>query len=104
MRLTKSAEKDKKECIELLFRSYFGELCGFSSKYVGDLEVAKDIVHDTFLALWDKYDSLPADTHFKSYLFTATRNRCLNNIRDRKNHEALDTTELLVADEEYTGI
>ena len=42
MRLTKSAEDDKKEQIELLFRSYFAELCGFSSKYVGDLEVAKD--------------------------------------------------------------
>ncbi len=70
---------------ELLFKELFKPLCGFAIKYVGNLDDSKNIVHEVFMAVWEKFDSLPEDTNFKSYLYTATRNRCLNLIRDRKN-------------------
>ena len=88
MKVTKSALRDKKQLFETLFRSHFGELCGFSTKYVGD--TAKDIVHEVFIMIWEKFDSLSADTNYKSYLFTSVRNRCLNYIRDNKKHSDLD--------------
>lgn len=59
-------------------------------KYVGDIEVAKNIVHDVFLALWEKFESLPSDTNYRSYLYTAVRNRSLNFIRDQKKVVSLD--------------
>lgn len=59
-------------------------------KYVRDVDDAKSVVHDVFVALWEKYPTLPADTNFKSYLFTAVRNRCLNHLRDKKKIVALD--------------
>lgn len=104
MKVSKSVQIDKKERFELLFRSYFGELCGFSTKYVGDLESAKDVVHDVFLALWNKFDTLPEDTNFKSYLFTAVRNKCLNAIRDSKSQTSLDDLETLVSGNEESGL
>ena len=52
--------------------------------YVGNIDDAKNIVHDAFIALWDRYHELPGDTNYKAYLYTAVRNRSLNYVRDRK--------------------
>lgn len=59
-------------------------------KYISDYDDAKGIVHEVFVAFWEKFDSLPSDTNYRSYLYTAVRNRCLNFIRDRKKHVMLD--------------
>lgn len=83
------AEKNLNK-FEQLFRELFKPLCNFAMKYVRDLDEAKNIVHEVFVVVWEKFDTLPADTNYRSYLFTAVRNRCLNSLRDRKKHVALD--------------
>jgi RNA polymerase sigma-70 factor, ECF subfamily len=75
---------------EKLFRELFKPLCGFSMKYVGDLDEARNLVHEVFITVWEKYDTLPPDTNFRSYLFTSVRNRSLNYLRDKKKHITLD--------------
>lgn len=75
---------------EILFRELFKPLCSFSIKYVGDLDDAKGLVHEVFVSVWEKMDTLPADLNYKSYLYTAVRNRSLNFIRDRKKHVMLE--------------
>lgn len=69
---------------EELFRGLFKPLCGFAVKYTGDLDAAKNLVHEVFISLWEKFDSLPKDTNYKSYCYTAVRNKCLNYLRDKK--------------------
>ncbi|MEX2235500.1 MAG: RNA polymerase sigma-70 factor [Cyclobacteriaceae bacterium] len=69
---------------EGLFRELFKPLCGFAMKFTGDLDDAKNLVHEVLIQLWEKFDSLPEDTNYKSYCYTAVRNKCLNYIRDRK--------------------
>jgi RNA polymerase sigma-70 factor, ECF subfamily len=59
-------------------------------KFVRDIDDAKGIVHDVFVSLWEKYQSLPPDANHRSYLYTAVRNRCLNHLRDKKKLVALD--------------
>lgn len=59
-------------------------------KYIGDLDESKNLVHEVFISVWEKFEELPNDTNFRSYLYTSTRNRCLNFIRDRKKHVAFD--------------
>ena len=75
---------------EQLFRELFKPLCSFSLKYVGDWDEAKGLVHDVFVTVWEKFETLPSDTNYKSYLYTAVRNRSLNYIRDRKKHSMLE--------------
>lgn len=62
-------------------------------KYVSDPTEAKGIVHEVFVALWEKYPALPVETNYRGYLFTAVRNRCLNYLRDNKKHVALEAVE-----------
>lgn len=106
------AEKNLKS-FEKLFRELFKPLCGFSLKYVGDLDEAKGLVHEVFVSVWEKFESLPADTNYHSYLYTSVRNRSLNYIRDRKKtvmfenvaeHELSESNDPLVAAELETEI
>jgi RNA polymerase sigma-70 factor, ECF subfamily len=59
-------------------------------KYVSDLDEAKGLVHEAFIAMWEKFETLPADANFRSYLYTAVRNRSLNHIRDKKKQVMID--------------
>ncbi|SKC86675.1 RNA polymerase sigma-70 factor [Ohtaekwangia koreensis] len=78
---------------EQLFRELFKPLCSFSFKYVGDWDEAKGLVHDVFVTVWEKFDTLPSDTNYRSYLYTAVRNRSLNHIRDNKKHVILENVK-----------
>ena len=59
-------------------------------KYLHDPDNSKNLVHEVFITVWEKMDSLPEDVNFRSYLFTAVKNRCFNYIRDRKKTVALE--------------
>lgn len=61
-----------------LYFQYHGRLVMFACKFTGDLEVARDIVQDAFLNLWEKSDYLYITSSPKSYLFQAVKNRALN--------------------------
>lgn len=69
---------------ELLFNTHFQGLCFFAQRYVKDIETAKEIVHDSFINLWDKKDNIDLSKSVKSYLSTTVHNRCLNFLRDNK--------------------
>lgn len=82
--------KNNLNSFEQLFRQYFTPLCRFAIKYLGDVDESKEVVHEVFVKVWEKYESLGEDLNFKSYLYTSVRNRCLNKIRDNKKHLSLD--------------
>ena len=70
--------------LESLFRDHFSGLCQFASGYVKQEEVAKEIVQDAFVSLWEKRQTIDLAKPVKSYLTTTVRNKCLNFLRDHK--------------------
>lgn len=68
-------------------------------KYVKDLDEARNLVHEVFITVWEKFESLPSDTNYRSYLYTAVRNRCLNHLRDTKKHLSIEKAEFIRAEE-----
>ncbi len=83
---------------ELLFRSQYEGLCFFATNYVKDLDMARELVQDAFVALWDKRFHIDMSLPVKTYLTTSIRNKCLNYLRDNKKYnkeilefEGLDT-------------
>ncbi len=69
---------------ENLFNDRFDDLMGFVCSYVHDEEVARDIVHDVFMAIWKYRTRLDSSYSLKSYLFTLAKNFSLSYIRHRK--------------------
>jgi len=87
----------KEAIVEDLFRQNFEAMCRLAMKFIHDFDTSKDIVHEVFTAFWQKFDSLPDDTQYKSYLFTAVRNKSFNHLRDQKKH-----LKIVEAEEEAT--
>ncbi|MBI4646779.1 MAG: RNA polymerase sigma-70 factor [Bacteroidia bacterium] len=81
-----------KKSFEELFKTYFSQLVYFAKGYISDLDTSKEIVHDVFINLWNKRDTIDLNKQVKSYLFTSVHNRCLNYIRDNKkfNHNVME--------------
>lgn len=71
-------------------------MVGFAKKYLNDIDLAKEIVHEAFLKLWEKRKEMDTSKSVKSYLYTSVYNRSLNYIRDNKKFDKTEgKTELL---------
>ncbi len=76
--------------LEELFRKHFSELSLYALRYVNDVDTSREIVHNVFIALWDKREQVDTSRPMKPFLFTAVRNRCLNHLRDSRYHDDLE--------------
>ncbi len=85
--VAKNIKQLDKAAFEKLFREYFVPLTAFAKKYVGDVDSAKEIVHDVFVNLWTKRETIDLEKAVKSYLYTSAYNRSLNYIRDHKKFD-----------------
>jgi RNA polymerase sigma-70 factor, ECF subfamily len=77
-----------KPAFELLFKTNFKSLTLFSQKYVKDIDMAKEIVQEVFLNLWEKRTSIDLSKSVKSYLMTSVYNKSLNYLRDMKKFDS----------------
>lgn len=72
------------ESYEALFKEHYAGLRLFATRILQDQDAAEDVVQEVFLNLWRKRKSLMIKTSVQSYLFSAVRNGCHNNIRHHK--------------------
>jgi RNA polymerase sigma-70 factor (ECF subfamily) len=87
---------------EFLFRHHFTGLCHFATGYVKDFSIAREIVQDAFVSLWEKRESIDPEKSVRPYLSTTVRNKCLNYLRDhRKFSTDLLSLEGFNAESEY---
>lgn len=70
---------------EVLFRKYYPGLVIYASRLIENREVAEDLIHDLFVHIWEKIDSLEAE-NIKAYLFISIRHRCLNYLEHLHIH------------------
>lgn len=70
------------EVYEKLYHRYHKRLYGLAFKYLKSHELAEDAVHDTFIMLWEKRESI--HSNIKGFLFTSVRNHVMNMIRNNK--------------------
>ena len=74
-------KKGKKAEFEALYFEMFDTLFYLALSYVKDNGVAEDLVQDSFLQLWNNRKNLNDDTHLLNYLYTLTKNKCLNHLK-----------------------
>lgn len=68
---------------EQLFHRHYNDLCRYAYKIVECEEIAKEIVNDVFLKIWQNRDSLTIKTSINAYLLKATRNKCIDYLRKK---------------------
>lgn len=67
-----------KQSYELIFKMYYPQLCLFANKFTKDFDLAREVVQDLFVYLWENKHTLHNKSSIKSYLFAAVR---FNSIR-----------------------
>lgn len=69
---------------EEIFHTYYERLARYAFTLTNSETKANDIVQSVFVKVWDKRDMLVVSDNFESYLYRATYNLSLNEIRNTK--------------------
>lgn len=69
--------------LEALIRSYNAVLCRFAETFLPDASLAKDVAQESFIKLWKCGKIFESQQALKAYLYTITRNGCLDLLRSR---------------------
>lgn len=95
---------------EALYKLYAKDLRRFIFFKTQDIEMAEDILQDTFIKLWDNCNRVKYDK-VKSYLFTVASNTFLNAVKHEKvvrkhkegvtNQQTNETPEFIMLEKEF---
>lgn len=79
-----SLRKGEKLAFEEIYQNFFGSMYHLSFHYLHDEKVTEEILQDTFVKLWEIRERLNDQFNIRNFLYTITRNNCLNYLRNRK--------------------
>lgn len=89
-----------KSALRALYDVEAPRLVAVAQRIVRRREIAEDVVHDAFIAIWQRagrYD--PALGSARAWIYTLVRNRALNAIRDSRREDLRDAAEITPEDE-----
>ncbi len=72
---------------EALFKTYYAPLVVYACRFVAETDIAREIVQDFFVRLYEKRLTLTIDTSIKSYLYRSVYNCCINYLNQRAIQE-----------------
>lgn len=79
-----SLKKGDKKAFEEIYNEFFGVHYHLCLQYIHNEKAAEEIVQDTFLKLWEIRNTLNDQINIRSFLYTITKNNCLNYLRNQK--------------------
>jgi RNA polymerase sigma-70 factor (ECF subfamily) len=72
---------------EKVYNLYSAELIAFAAKRLESLAEAKDILHDVFVDLWTRRETLRITTSLRAYLYSMVRYKVIDHIRKNVRRE-----------------
>jgi RNA polymerase sigma-70 factor (ECF subfamily) len=84
---------------EQIHKDMYDSLCLYGEKIIPETDTVEDVVHEAFIALWDKRKELDNIFRVKAYLYTIVRNKLLTHKRLKKT-VPLEHTQIEVEDNE----
>lgn len=67
-----------------IFKQYYLPVRLFAQRFMKDSNIAEDIVQDAFLQVWEKKLEFNAFAEIRNYLYTTTRNACLDYLKHKR--------------------
>lgn len=85
IRLQQELSQGGEKAFGEVFQLYFKVLTVFAKKFVGDLQVAEDLVQEVLVKLYENRKSVQFHTSLKAFLFQSVRNKCIDHLRSVKS-------------------
>lgn len=76
-----------RKSFDTLFRRFYTPMVRFCIRFVGDVDVACEIVQDLFVRLWTGREKLSINSSFESYLLRSVRNASISYINKVRSHD-----------------
>jgi RNA polymerase sigma-70 factor (ECF subfamily) len=71
------------QAFDMLYKKYWRPLLHYAAQYLDDAAACEEIVQELFVHLHGRHAPINIRSSVSSYLYTATRNRILNHVRNR---------------------
>lgn len=79
-----------------LFRRYHVKIARWCLSVIGDRESAADLAQEICLKAYQNLGHFKGQSKFSTWLYSITRNHCLNAVRSRKSMPDMDSDEMLM--------
>ncbi|AUP80614.1 RNA polymerase sigma factor [Flavivirga eckloniae] len=87
--LIKSLKKGRIDAFKAIFRLYERRLYYFVFSYAKSEYIAEEITQEIFIKIWEEREKIDLNKSFHSYIFTLTKNRTFNYLRDASRREVI---------------
>ncbi|SHL61617.1 RNA polymerase sigma-70 factor, ECF subfamily [Chitinophaga jiangningensis] len=94
---------EKEGSFEAFFKEHFVSLCVYCQiRYGFDLDQCREIVHTSFIKLWEVRASLKPDVKLKSYMQKIVSNKALDLIKHHRVHQKHEKIYSYIEKDVYT--
>ncbi|MDP4291932.1 MAG: RNA polymerase sigma-70 factor [Bacteroidota bacterium] len=83
--ILKGIQSNDQKSYGYLIQLYFHPATLYAKSIVLDAEIAKEIVQDVFLKIWNLRSTLEINSSLKAYLYQMTHNLCIDYLRSKAN-------------------
>ncbi|QTD39155.1 RNA polymerase sigma-70 factor [Polaribacter batillariae] len=77
-------DKGHRYAFEVIYKLYYNKLLHIAISYLRSKEEAEGVIQNVFLKLWVQMDNIKEIININAYLFTLTKNHCLDIIKHKK--------------------
>lgn len=96
--LIRSIRLGDNKALKQFFESFYPSVCIFARKYVRDINIAEDIAQESFIEFWKRREQFADLRALKGFIYTVTRNKCLNQIKLNSIREDILRNQILSDD------
>ncbi len=96
--------QDDIKAFKQFFEGFYPSVCVFARKYLKDAELAEDLAQEAFVEYWKRKENFTDLKAIKGFIYTVTRNKCLNQIKIKGIRENILNNEFLGDDFFYEQI
>lgn len=76
-----------KQRFKSFYQMYFNSIVRFSTCYLDDNSEGEDIAQETFLKVYERWNTIETEEQMRSYLYITARNLCLDRLRHQNVKE-----------------
>jgi RNA polymerase sigma-70 factor (ECF subfamily) len=94
---TAATEDVRNNIIEELFGRHYRRVALWCIRWTGDREAAQDLAQEIFLKVHRNLDSFQGGSRFTTWLYTVSKNHCINSGMSSRLRECVELDEVLSA-------
>lgn len=70
-----------------VYMALYPRLKGYCRLFIPDYQLVEDIIQDSFIAIWENHKNIQPEKSVENLFFVVVKNRCLNELKKKKQEE-----------------